>query len=134
MKQKYENKDLILISCIILFLLEVIFIYYVFDRKLVIYKRYSGVVMNDNYVVLILNQDELELFYKNKGIYIRDKKSDFSIEKVDEKFLKRGGIYYNQVFLNVSISNMFKIGDVVDITIRERSVKSINIFKLIWEV
>ncbi len=134
MKQKYEKKDVILIVCIIFFLLEVIFIYYVFGKKLVIYKKYSGVVVKDNYIVLVLNQDELELFYKNKSIYIENKRRNFSIKKIDENILKRGGVDYNQVFINVSISNMLKVGDVVDIVIRERSVKSINLFRLIWEV
>ena len=133
MKKRYENYGKVVFGfCLLLFSILVIVIYLI-NKKIVIYKVFSGVVYNDNVLVLVLSDEELKLFNKNKRVFIENKSKNFKIKKIDVDILERDGEEYNQVFINIDISNMYKVNDVINISIMEKNVRSYKIFSIIWE-
>lgn len=109
------------------------FIYYLFNKKIFVYKIFSGVIYKDNVIELFLSDDELLLFYKNMNMFIDDNKVKIKIIKVENDILHRGGVFYNQLFLDVKLNNTYKVNDVVKVSVVRRKMKIFNIFKIIWE-
>lgn len=133
MKKQYEKKNRIIVGSIIFLVMDFLLVFLLFNRRIVMYEKFSGVIFKDNLLVFLLSDDDLKLFYRNKVVFIENKSKNFVIKKVDKDVLKRNGIYYNQVFIEVNISNKYKVNDVLDVSIVRESVKSINIFKIILE-
>ena len=55
------------------------------------------------------------------------------IIKIDKDILEREGNKYNQVYIKINISNLYKVNDVVNISIMNKCVSSLKIFNIIWE-
>lgn len=133
MKKKYDNFNkcfILLFIFIILFLLIIIFL---FNNKLIIYKVFDGMIFDKNNILLVLNDDELKVFNKNKKLFIKNKSYMFSILKTSDNEIERNGDKYNQVFIEVSLPNMYKLGDVIGITIMDDRKRLFNIFNVIWD-
>lgn len=133
MKKNYEKKDGFIIICIVFLIVQSLIMMFLFNRRVVIYEKFSGIVSKRNLVLFLLNDDELDLFFKNKVFYVDNRKKKFNIKKVENDVLKKDGVFYNQVFVEVNIPNMYGVNDAIDFSIAEKSVKSIEIFKIIWE-
>lgn len=133
MKKNYEKKDGFIIICIVFLIVQSLIMIFLFNRRVVIYEKFSGIVSKRNLVLFLLNDDELDLFFKNKVFYVDNRKKKFNIKKVENDVLKKDGVFYNQVFVEVNIPNMYGVNDAIDFSIAEKSVKSIEIFKIIWE-
>lgn len=133
MKKKYDNFGKVMFGfgffIISFFVAFIIFI----NQKIILYEVFNGVVFNEDIVVLVLNDDEIKLFNKNRKLYIKNKKMKFEIIKIDKDVLEREGKKYNQVYIKVNISNMYKVNDVVNISIMNKNVSSLKIFNIIWE-
>ena len=123
MKKSYESfgKVLVGFSCFLICVFITIIIFS--NKKVVLYEVFNGVIFND----------EIKLFNKNKNLYIKNKKKKFEIIKIDKDVLEREGKKYNQVYIKVNISNMYKVNDVVNISIMNKNVSSLKIFNIIWE-
>lgn len=111
----------------------IIFIWFLFNTKFNIYKKFSGVVYKEGVIELIVSDEELKLFYKNVDVFINDKKEKIKIRNINKDILERNGVSYNQVFLEVSFTNMYKVNDVIEISVLSSRDKLIKIFKVIWE-
>lgn len=109
------------------------FLWFLFNTKFYIYKKFSGVVYKEGVIELLLSNDELKLFYKNVGVFINNKKEKIKIRNINKNVLERKGVSYNQVFLNISFTDMYKVNDVIEISVLSSRDKLINIFKVIWE-
>lgn len=133
MKKKYESYSGLVIMFCLLMIGIILLIIFLFNRKIVLYKVFNGVVYNEDILVLVLSDEELKLFNKNKKVLIENKSKDFKIMEIVKEVLERDGEKYNQVFLKINISNMYKVNDVVSISIKEKSVGSYKIFKIIGE-
>ena len=133
MKKNYEKKDGFIIICIVFLIVQSLIMMFLFNRRVVIYEKFAGIVSKRNLVLFLLNDDELDLFFKNKVFYVNNRKKKFNIKKVENDVLKKDGVFYNQVFVEVNIPNMYGVNDAIDFSIAEKSVKSIEIFKIIWE-
>ena len=133
MKKSYESfgKVLVGFSCFLICFFITIIIFS--NKKVVLYEVFNGVTFNKNIFVLVLDNDEIKLFNKNKNLYIKNKKKKFEIIKIDKDILEREGKKYNQVYIKVNISNMYKVNDVVNISIMNKNVSSLKIFNIIWE-
>lgn len=133
MKKKYDNFGKVMFGfgffIVSFFVAIIIFI----NQKIILYEVFNGVVFNEDIVVLVLNDDEIKLFNKNRKLYIKNKKMKFEIIKIDNDVLEREGKKYNQVYIKVNISNMYKVNDVVNISIMNKNVSSLKIFNIIWE-
>lgn len=133
MKKHYEDFRKIIFLFFILVLLILMFSVFICNSKISIYKMFNGVVFNEEHVLFMLGDDELKLFQKNKIIFIENKKIKFSIWKIDENIVEKEKVKYHQVYIKVDISNMYKVGDILSISIKEKNVKSYEIFKIIWK-
>lgn len=131
MKKHYENYRMINFVFCILLVMIFIFIVIVYNSKISIYKIFSGVVLNDNIILLVLRDDEVKLFQKNKVVFIDNEKIKFNVEKIDEE-VDKGKKYY-QIYIETSISNLYKIGDILNISIKEKRIRSYEIFKIVWK-
>ena len=40
---------------------------------------------------------------------------------------------YSSVFINIEFNDMYKLNDVIMLSIRDKGVRLIEIFKIIWE-
>lgn len=132
MKKRYEKKDLIVGSSVVFFLIVFLFLIFLIRNHVVLYEKFNGIVSKEDVLQLVLSDEELKLFYKNQVFYIEGKKKKYKILKIEEAVVKRKGDTYNQVFIETNISNMLKVNDVVEISIMKKSVKSVNLFKIIW--
>lgn len=133
MKKKYEKNELILFFSIMFFILIIIVFIFLWYKKISVYKIFSGVVYKDNVLEVIVSEDDLKLFYKNKVIYIEDKSYKLDILKVNKNILKREVMKYSSVFINIEFTDMYKLNDVIMLSIRDKGVRLIEIFKIIWE-
>lgn len=131
MKKWYEKKNKSIICSVIFLMLEALFLWFLFNRKIVMYEKFSGVVVKDDLLVFLLSDEQLKMFYKNKIVFVQNKSKKFTIKKVDKNVLKRNGVSYNHVFIKLNISNKYKENDILDVSIMCKSVKSINIFRII---
>lgn len=132
MKKNYDNFN----KCFILlfiFLIYFSFLFiFLFNKKLIIFKVFNGVVF-DNNVLLVLSDKELKIFNKNKKLYINNKSYVFNISKIDNDVLERNGDKYNNVFIEINLPNMYKVGDVLSLTIMNDRKCLFKIFNVIWD-
>lgn len=133
MKKKYDDFSKSYYLLFIFFVLFVGMILFFWCHRLIIYKVYDGVLYEKDNILLILSDNELKLFNKNKRLFIKNKSCVFNISKIVDDSIERNGDKYNQVFIEVNLSNMYKVGDVVKITIMDDKKSLFRIFNVIWD-
>lgn len=132
MKKKYENYGCVVFSFLVFIIMIVFVLFFLGNKRIILFKSFSGVVFSDNCLVLILNDSQLKLFQKNKTIYIENKKKNFKIKKIEKNILERDGEKYNQVFFEVNFTDLYKVNDVLNVSVMEKNVRSLYIFRIIW--
>ena len=131
---KYERFSIIIFLIIILLIFEIIFIISIFNKKNELYISYSGVVMKSNLGVFIINNNEMNILYKNRYLYFNGKRIKYSIEKITKDVIKKDNSKYNEVVINFKFSKKkYKDNDVINISIRNEKEPIINMFKIIWK-
>ena len=133
LKKRYEDFKVILFFFFILLTIIFLFFVFIFNSKISIYKIFSGVVFDDECILFVLNDKELKLFQKNKVLFIESEEIRFDILKIESDIVYKEDIKYHQVYIKVDISDMYKVGDVLGVSIKEKRVKSYEIFKIIWK-
>lgn len=133
MKKNYDNFNKCFILLFIFFVYFSFLFIFLFNKKLIIFKVFSGVVFDNNNVLLVLSDKELKIFNKNKKLYINNKSYVFNISKIDNDVLERNGDKYNNVFIEVNLPNMYKVGDVFNLTIMNDRKNLFRIFNVIWD-
>ena len=129
---KYERFSIIIFLIIILLIFEIIFIISIFNEKNELYISYSGVVMKSNLGVFIINNNEMNILYKNRYLYFNGKRIKYSIEKITKDVIKKDNSKYNEVVINFKFSKKkYKDNDVINISIRNEKEPIINMFKII---
>ena len=78
------------------------------------------------------NVNIYQQIYQNKTIYIENKKKNFKIKKIEKNILERDGEKYNQVFFEVNFTDLYKVNDVLNVSVMEKNVRSLYIFRIIW--
>ena len=131
-KKKYENYGCVVFSFLVFIIMIVFVLLFLGNKRIILFKSFSGVVFSDNCLVLILNDSQLKLFQKNKTIYIENKKKNFKIKKIEKNILERDGEKYNQVFFEVNFTDLYKVNDVLNVSVMEKNVRSLYIFRIIW--
>lgn len=133
MLRVYEKRFFLLTSVLILILLEIIFFVYFTMIKIFTYQKFQGVVRKADVVSLIVKQEDLSLFYRNHYIYVDSRKKDFVVKQVVRDVLKRKGDNYHEVLISFSFDKKLKENDVLEFSIKKNKIRSIEIFKIIWE-
>ena len=130
--KKYERNSLILFLLVIFFFLEIGFIIFLFLHKEYTYKKISSIVEKDNVLTLIVDKKERELFYKNKIIFIENKKRIFEITEDQGFLLKRNHKKYYEMKIKTKFSKK-RVNDVLELSIKEKKKRLIEIIMMIWE-
>lgn len=134
MKTKnYEKKTLLYTLMISIIIIEIIGIISLFKVRIYTYQRLSGVVIKKDLILLIVNDNEKKLLYKNNKLYLDNKMKTFNIKENRGKVLTRSGKDYDEIVLNVNFSNQYKANDVVNLSLRKEKYNLVKIFKIILE-
>ncbi len=133
MLRVYEKRLLLLTSVLVLILIEIIFFIYFTMTKIFTYEKFQGIVRKADVVSLIVKQEELSLFYRSHYIYVNNRKEEFVIQQVVRNVLKRKGDDYHEVLISFSFGKKLKENDVLEFSIKKNKIRSIEIFRIIWE-
>ena len=131
--RNYEKISLVYIICIIVFVFEIIFIIILFKQKEYRYEILNGTVMKDNITLLIISSDDKKLIYKNKYIYINDKKIKFRIIEDKGVVIKSNSKKYYEVLIGYKFPQKKKTNDSISISIKKEKYRIIEMFRLIWD-
>lgn len=133
MKKRYENFENIVLFSILTLLLIFISIFFINQKRLITYKVFSAVYYDKNIICLVVSNDDVNLFFKNKKLFIDSNKISFEIERIDKDILKRKGSIYSSIYIKTNISNMYKINDVIEVSIMDKKINTFNMFRIIWD-
>lgn len=79
----YEKSSFIYFCLSIYFCLLVIFIWWLINTKIYEYKKFNGIIINKE-IVMILEERDLDYFYNNKHLFYNGNKYKFEITKITE--------------------------------------------------
>lgn len=127
----YEKKNVLILLIILMFIFLSLLIFYTFSIKINSYVLMSGRVRKNDLVELLVSDDELNILYKNKFVYVSDLKKKFFISDVSKNILVEKDIKYSLVLIEVDLS--LKDGDIVEVSFKNKRIKLWEIFKVIWE-
>ena len=130
--KNYEKRFALYISIILFFISFLIFISYLTFNKHFCYKNYTGIVSNKSTIVMIKNS-EIKYFYQNATLINDAKKKKFTIRKVYKNILKKDKEKYSQIVIDFKLPKKVKDNDVLNISLRKKQERLINIFKIIWK-
>lgn len=132
-QKKYENLTKIKIITVLLIIIQLIFILLMTNYKVYKDKTLTCIVMNKNICLLVLDDKEKELLHKNMKLYVNDKENTFKIIEDNNVVVTNGKKKYKEILIKVDLVKSYKTNDTVKLTIRERKIKLIEIFKIILE-
>lgn len=132
-QKKYENLKKIKIITVLLIIIQLIFILLMTNYKVYKDKTLTCIVMNKNICLLVLDDKEKELLHKNMKLYVNDKENTFKIIEDNNVVVTNGKKKYKEILIKVDLVKSYKTNDTVKLTIRERKIKLIEIFKVILE-
>ena len=77
--KNYEKKNIIIFLFIIIFILEIMFIFLLFNIKNYKYVKISGIVIKKNILMVVVGEDERKLIYNNHYLFYKDSKKKYKI-------------------------------------------------------
>ena len=126
MKQKnYEKKTLVLFLTILLWIIEICFIIYLSNIRIIEYKLFQVIMISNKEGVVYLSKEDKKLFYKSSYYYYKDKKYYFEI--IDEKKVND----LIEIKLKTSIKNL-KENDIITISIENNRISELETIIDIW--
>ena len=128
MNRSFCNNKIIYIC---LFIITFIFIFslnILFRRNIYLYKSFSGTY--SKYIGVFVSSSDLNYFYRNSFIFIDGEKVKYEIISIDKDVLKRKGVFYSYVLLDVNVS--FEESEVIVFSILDRKIVNYKIFNSIW--
>lgn len=128
----YEKKKFIIFLVVILFLSLSVFCFYTWFRRINGYVILEGRVRKKDYIELMVESRKLDILYKNRIVYIDDKKYDFSISDITKDVLTNNKTKYSLVLLQVKYNGIDN--EYIRLVFNDKKFSLIKIFKIIWEV
>lgn len=133
MKEKqYERKQCITAITILFLLLEVLASIYLFTKKEFQYQRLSGIVLQENYVLFIVNSKEKELLYKNQQVIWKGKLKKYKIQENKGVLYKKDNKKQYEIIMKLKTEKNQKLNDVMYLSIKTEKKRIIEILKEIW--
>ena len=128
--RNYEKTSIIYLIVIVLFILEFSGTILLCTIKKYSYTKISGIVSNKNTIVLIIDEKERKILYKNQTAYIENKLKKYKIIENKGKLFYKNKTNYYEIILNIDFSN--KPNDVIELSIKNNKYHLIKIFNVIW--
>jgi hypothetical protein len=131
--RNYEKKSLVLFLIVFTIILELFILIYLCLNKEYKYQILSGIVVKKDLILLVVSFDEKNLLYENSNVYLNDKIVSYKIEENRGIVLNKNNKDYYEILLKVKFSNKYKVNDSIDLVIKSRKIRIIEIFKIMWE-
>lgn len=131
--KKYEQQSFVIFACVLILILEIIFVITIYKHKEYKYEKLTATVIKDNLVVLVISSNTKKVLYKNKYLYLNDKKKKYKIIEEKQSVIKKGKKKYYEVLINYKFDKQYKTSDIMFISIKKEKYRIIEIFKLIWD-
>lgn len=127
--RNYEKKELINFLILLVLISEIIFVFLLFKVKEDKYIKINSIVIKDNLVLVVVDKNNRKVIYSNEVLYLDDKLKDYKIREdrglvIDKK--------YYQILLELETENK-KTNDVLELVIKSKKFRLIEMFKIIWE-
>lgn len=129
--RNYEKQGFIIFILIILITIEILSFIVLYNYKIYKYKKLTGIVSNNNIVTLIVDKNDKKLLYKNKQVYLNNKKLEYKILEDKGYITKKDDIKYYEVLINIKTPKNKKSSDYIELSIKN---KKINILKLLKKI
>ena len=130
--RNYEKKDFIIFLSILIFIVLIIFFIVLFNTKDNKYIKVSSIVIKDNLVLVVVSKNTRKTIYSNKVLYLNDSLKKYKIVEDRGVVLKKNNKNYYELVLEVDFKNK-KVNDILELVIKYKKFRLIEIFKLIWE-
>lgn len=128
----YEKKLMIKILLIGIIMLELTFFWILYIHKEFNYKKIDGIVVTNNAMALVLSKEERNVLYKNGYLLIDDRLRKYTILEDNGVFIKKGNKKYYEVIIKTKIDKKYKVNDSLEINLKDKKYRMIEMFKLIW--
>lgn len=131
--RKYELFDsvriLILIGVVVAFLL----LSFLIRSSIKVYDSISAYVINNKEVMALVSDDQLAFLKHNTFLLVDGKKRSFLLRDTISKVLKRDGVWYHQVVIEVRLSSKYQYYDSVILNCYRKDISFIESFYQIWK-
>jgi hypothetical protein len=131
--RNYERTSIVYFLVILLLFIEMIGIIILITLKTYSYKKISGIVAKENVLVLMLNDDQKKIIYKNQNAYIDNYCKKYKIIENKGKLFSKGKNNYYEIVIDINFSKKYKPNDVIDLSIKDKKYHLIEMFKIIWD-
>ena len=118
--KNYENTSKIYILIVLLFIIEFCGTILLCTNKTYSYKKISGIVSNENTIVLMLNKQERKLLYQNQSAYINNKLEKYKIIEDKGKLFAKNKVNYYEIIINIKLQDKYKPNDLVEISVKNK--------------
>ena len=88
---------------------------------------YLILYINNNVYEVIVNSKELNNFYNNSSLYLKNKKYNYKIDRVNKNILVKNNKKYHELYIKFKYDK-YKSNDIVDIALIDKRKRVINIF------
>ena len=123
----YERLEGIQYLIILLFFIEGMGMIYLREVKMRKYNLYSAILTSKNEIVIIANNINRKVIYKNTFLYLKNKKKKYTLIE-DHKLNKNT----HEIHLSVSLNNQYKTNDILVVAIEKQKINIYEILKDIW--
>lgn len=127
----YEKNKFIAFLVVLLFVLLIGLGFYTWFKRINSYVILEGRVRKKYYIELMVDSRKLDVLYKNRSVYIDDKKYRFSISDITKDVLTNKKIKYSLVLIKVKYEGYDN--DYLRLVFNDKKISLSEIFKIIWE-
>lgn len=127
----YEKNKFITFLVVLLFVLLIGLGFYTWFKRINSYVILEGRVRKSNYIELMIDSRKLDILYKNRSVYIDDKKYKFSISDITKDVLTNKKTKYSLVLIEVKYEGYDN--DYLRLVFNDKKISLSEIFKIIWE-
>lgn len=131
--RNYEKKMSIYFLLLVLIIIEIIILVTINITKIYIYESINGIVIKDDLVVLIVNNKTKNNIYKNTSLYLNNKRLKYEVVEDRGYVLKREKEKYSELLIRFKFNRKYKVNDSLQLVFKNKKIKIIEIFKIIWE-
>lgn len=127
----YEKNKFIAFLVFLLFVLLIGLGFYTWFKRINSYVILEGRVRKSHYIELMIDSRKLDILYKNRSVYIDDKKYKFSISDITKDVLTNKKTKYSLVLIEVKYEGYDN--DYLRLVFNDKKISLSEIFKIIWE-
>lgn len=132
-KKRYEETFIIFFFIFIIFINLIILFSYSFNKKIITYELINASYVKDDLIQILVTDKQLKNIYKNKYLFINNRKRKIRIEKVDKYILKRYKKSYHSVLLNVELDKKYKNNDLIELFFFKEKINVYSMIKVVWK-